>query len=565
MGALQAFRCCHLSGLEADTTAFNAALSACGAASAWAAALTFMGLVRSLSCQAETLTYNTLITAVGSSTWQGASAMLDAVRSEGHELGVEAVNAAAAQSASAHVWKSALMFFWVLPRSSLQADTITRNCAVDAASKVGRWGTALNLISASRAVALATDSITFGAFTSRGAQWQIATHLVRNQRELEPLDDETALTYAYATLTETDVARIQQLAKDVASKADSMPLLELSNHAWAFATMDVKDHDLYSVLATHLAKLLTTFDEERPPKQDAMSLTRMMWAFTQVDFSPPRATTRSLRSALRSIGCFLDSQQEKPSPTNVGRRSTLYEGDRDLAKPRVISDWQDRMVIDKPPGWRVDDDIVDDRLSRLSDYLAGGRVSAWPLLQDTSSQRGFMHRLDVPSSGLILLAKTYVAYYDLKLQLCCGLIVREYTTLCHGVVAQSRRKVQCRVHALSGQREATVNQAGKPALTWIVSRRAPVRHHDGSAYTLLEVRIGSGRTHQIRVHFSHIGNPTVCDGRYSSSRTLMRDAAWCPRNFLHRHRLVFQDASEHTQTVEVPLPTDLQAALSVIT
>lgn len=68
---------------------------------------------------------------------------------------------------------------------------------------------------------------------------------------------------------------------------------------------------------------------------------------------------------------------------------------------------------------------------------------SWKILDDADSDFGFLHRLDVPSSGLILAAKTYAAYYDLQLQLRSRSLARDYVVLNHGKL--KRHKVDARL------------------------------------------------------------------------------------------------------------------------
>ncbi|CAE8586474.1 unnamed protein product, partial [Polarella glacialis] len=84
------------------------------------------------------------------------------------------------------------------------------------------------------------------------------------------------------------------------------------------------------------------------------------------------------------------------------------------------------------------------------------------------------------------------------------------------------------------------------------------------AVSLLVLRIGTGRKHQIRAHTAHIGHQTICDGRYSSAATFHADGLWCARNFLHRYRLAFRDACRNPRQVVDKLPADLCAALAQV-
>jgi len=86
----------------------------------------------------------------------------------------------------------------------------------------------------------------------------------------------------------------------------------------------------------------------------------------------------------------------------------------------------------------------------------------------------------------------------------------------------------------------------------------------GEAYSLVAIRIVTGRRHQIRVHTAHIGHPTVCDGRYTAKPTFLSDRQWCPRNFLHRHRLAFRDGKGKMREAIAPLPLDLMGPLRTL-
>ena len=101
--------------------------------------------------------------------------------------------------------------------------------------------------------------------------------------------------------------------------------------------------------------------------------------------------------------------------------------------PSIVTDLVDRLVISKPPGWEVHDDGMPKQLRTWLKSL--GR---WPILSDPDSDFGFLHRLDVPSSGLLLVAKTYEGYYDLQLQLRSGTLARHYVVLNHGCMKRSR-------------------------------------------------------------------------------------------------------------------------------
>ncbi|CAE8598958.1 unnamed protein product, partial [Polarella glacialis] len=248
------------------------------------------------------------------------------------------------------------------------------------------------------------------------------------------------------------------------------------------------------------------------------------------------------------------------------------------AEPHLVLDLPDRLVVHKPPGWQVDsggsDEAPEDLeeatlevaakgepllLSRFLEAVLGPRLR--PLVIDATHLRGFLHRLDVPSSGLILVAKSYEAFWDLQLQLVSGTVLREYVALCHGWASPEQfRAVQAGV--LWQRRRpgpSKVSRHGKPSHTNFKVLAHGLRKRE--AYSLVAISIVTGRRHQIRVHSAHAGHPTACDGKYTAPSTFDSDRSWCARNFLHRCRLAFNDSAGKQQQALAVMPRDLKSAL----
>uniref|UniRef100_A0A7S1QWR1 Pseudouridine synthase RsuA/RluA-like domain-containing protein n=1 Tax=Alexandrium catenella TaxID=2925 RepID=A0A7S1QWR1_ALECA len=190
----------------------------------------------------------------------------------------------------------------------------------------------------------------------------------------------------------------------------------------------------------------------------------------------------------------------------------------------------------------------------------------WPITGDGSHAHGFLHRLDVPASGLIVVAKTHEAFYDLQLQSRTGAMAREYAVLCHGWLPPQREEVRSRIHWTSGRHlRSLVLPRGKPSLTWLKVLARVMHPERAKAFSLVAVRIATGRKHQIRLHTSYVGHATVCDGRYTSDlTTFLDDRSWCPRNFLHRYGVAFRDRGGVEHQVAEPLPRDLADALRAL-
>ncbi|CAJ1438539.1 unnamed protein product [Effrenium voratum] len=171
--------------------------------------------------------------------------------------------------------------------------------------------------------------------------------------------------------------------------------------------------------------------------------------------------------------------------------------------------------------------------------------------------------LDIPTSGLVLVAKTHAAFYDLRLQLALGQMQREYCVLAHGAVGRGR-ELRCRVHWFGNGRQAgsVVAPAGRVALSR--TKLVATGTRQGEAFSLMGIHIVTGRQHQIRLQMAHTGHPMVTDKRYFSMENCFQDMRWCRRNFLHRYRLAMFSGDARAEVYE-PLPADLQAALKEVT
>lgn len=170
---------------------------------------------------------------------------------------------------------------------------------------------------------------------------------------------------------------------------------------------------------------------------------------------------------------------------------------------------------------------------------------------------GIVHRLDKDTSGVMIVAKNDTAHVDLAEQIrvksahrvywaiVCGNIVEESGTI-HGAIGRSPK---------DRQKMAVVRENGKDATTKF---RVLERYND---YTLVECRLLTGRTHQIRVHMAYIGHPVLGDPKYGPKK--------CPfaikGQALHSLSLTFDHpVSKKEMTFEAPVPEDMQHILDVL-
>jgi len=173
---------------------------------------------------------------------------------------------------------------------------------------------------------------------------------------------------------------------------------------------------------------------------------------------------------------------------------------------------------------------------------------------------GIVHRLDKGTSGLMVIAKSDEAHRHLSEQFKRRLVSKHYTALVHGNVRQDEGLVDAPVgrHPVERKKMSTASRRGKAALTrWRVLERF-------GAVTLLEAKIETGRTHQIRVHLSALGHPVVGDSVYGGSKRIVESPALravlkkLSRQALHAGRLSFaHPVTGKEMTFESPLPEDM--------
>lgn len=196
--------------------------------------------------------------------------------------------------------------------------------------------------------------------------------------------------------------------------------------------------------------------------------------------------------------------------------------------PTVVLDRPGVVVVFKPVGWEVDSTGGGDDRMRLSSFLQGAfPKESCPLVHCQDFGYGFLHRLDVPSSGLILAATSFEGLYCLRGQLNTYRLEREYATLCHSLALPSL-EINARVDATSTRvLRSTISDAGRPATSRLLTPAQLLRRSDpgvaeGGRLCVVAVRIRTGRRHQIRAHTRHIGHPTVADCWYCPEACTLR-------------------------------------------
>ncbi len=230
-------------------------------------------------------------------------------------------------------------------------------------------------------------------------------------------------------------------------------------------------------------------------------------------------------------------------------------GDSAVDLPIVHVD-ADVIVIDKPAGLVVhpgagvhDGTLVNGLLARFPE-LAGVGDPARP---------GIVHRLDKGTSGLIVIARTQDAYEALVHQLSERSVNRRYLALVWGTPDTARGLVDAPIgRSMRTPTRMVVSARGKEART----RYEVLETFDEPVeVSLLECRLETGRTHQVRVHLAAIGHPVVGDDRYDG----VRQSLVCPRPFLHAAMLGFvHPRSDAYCEFTSPLPEDIAGVLTAL-
>jgi len=226
------------------------------------------------------------------------------------------------------------------------------------------------------------------------------------------------------------------------------------------------------------------------------------------------------------------------------------------------------IVLHKPPGI-----VVHPAPGHSSGTLVHGLLNHCSDLSGIggSLRPGIVHRLDKDTSGLMLVAKNDMAHQGLAQQFQNGAINKEYIALVHGIPAHESGTIDLPIsrHPIRRKEMAVSASGGRNALT-LWRRIADCKE----GFSLLSVTIKTGRTHQIRVHFSHLGHPIVGDAVYGQGPdTLKRrflkqnpelvDAV--KRQMLHAARIGFVHPKEKVpMQFDAPFPEDMQRVLDAL-
>ena len=210
----------------------------------------------------------------------------------------------------------------------------------------------------------------------------------------------------------------------------------------------------------------------------------------------------------------------------------------------IVYEDSDIIVVNKPKGMVVhpangnpDGTLVNAIMAICKDSLSGIGGEIRP---------GIVHRIDKDTSGLLIVAKNDNAHVKMSEQIKNHEVKKTYIALVRGVFKENAATIDMPIgRSISDRKKMAVNKNGKDAITHI----KVLKRFD--KYTLLQVNIETGRTHQIRVHLSHIGYPIVGDYTYSNGKNEFDVVGQC----LHAQKLEFKHPiTQKDMCLEAELP-----------
>ena len=290
---------------------------------------------------------------------------------------------------------------------------------------------------------------------------------------------------------------------------------------------------------------------------------------------------------------LVNNAQAKPSLKLRGGEQILITGEPHPAPLKatpqdipldVIFEDKHLAVINKPAGMMVHAGAGETDDARNSNTLVNALLFRFNALSSTGGELrpGIVHRLDKDTSGLIVVAKNDAAHVKLAELFSSRQIRKTYVALVHGLVERQKGSVTAAVSRDPVRRTRMTTKPSENSRTAIshyeVVQRLETRF---GKFTLVRVRIETGRTHQIRVHMASLGHPVVGDTLYGASGRLVDQASQTSskaarrnneperlklgRNFLHAARLEFTHPfTAKPLELEAPLPAELTEFLARI-
>ncbi|MGA1841709.1 MAG: RluA family pseudouridine synthase [bacterium] len=264
----------------------------------------------------------------------------------------------------------------------------------------------------------------------------------------------------------------------------------------------------------------------------------------------------SAPSHILRIGEIIEITIPEPEPLEIEPEKIALD---------IIYEDDSLLIINKPAGM-----VVHPGAGHSSHTLVNALLHHCPDLAGIGGKKrpGIVHRLDKDTSGLLAVAKTEWAHISLSSQLKKKQVQRVYLALVHGIFPEDEGQIHTLIgrHPVYRQKMSINVRTGRDAITnWRVKERF-------SHFTWMELRLQTGRTHQIRVHMSHLGYPVVGDKVYGRGKIpkdcplkLKSAIAGLTGQALHAHSLGFNHpCSGKYMEFHSPPPMSIQKILNIL-
>jgi 23S rRNA pseudouridine1911/1915/1917 synthase len=293
------------------------------------------------------------------------------------------------------------------------------------------------------------------------------------------------------------------------------------------------------------------------------------WLATQL----PEVSRVRIQQLIEQKKVLINGSAPKPSLRLRGGETVAITGAVELPPLRafaedipldVVYEDESMAVINKPAGMSVHAGSGKDEAGNRG-TMVNALLHHFSRLSQLGGELrpGIVHRLDKETSGLVLVAKTDLAHRRLAEQFSHREVKKTYIALVHGWMKQPKGTINASISRdlVRRARMTTRRTGGREAIThWTVKKQIEGPY---GRFSLLEVKIETGRTHQIRVHLASIGHPVVGDRLYGAPRPesylgTATGVASLERNFLHAFELQFRHPiSNRPLSLQQPLPAEL--------
>eukprot|EP00438_Fugacium_kawagutii_P003147 Skav218927 [mRNA] locus=scaffold678:20192:24466:+ [translate_table: standard] len=522
--------------ITADGTSFNLRIQSFKAVARWEAAVESFQSMKKRSLRQGAFSITSTLSTMSGDTgdvgtrWQQALCCIAGSKETGVQL------SSVSYSAMPLLWQQSIDLFRCFQDTWLQLDVQNYASILHSMGRTSRWISAVNCLTRMRRNGIRPDTACYNILTNAGDHWQWVLLMLEETPGVDELSLSAAVSkcdhldlgqgllpryestqasvsmlWAMARLTvqdpvkiysswaQIDTVKLHELPKfcwavgtlgcgsiqrhleHIGVSLGQLSMNELQLISWGIAAMGDTPALLMAIQSEVVRRIKETWDHSRVDLSLISTswieeIFGVLWACSFAACLSERFRTVTWQLVVEVGHCQDRPSEATPSAGNRSPRSLGPGGTELPGSPSVVFRRVDRMVVSKPPGWEVHDSGTP---LQLHTWLSS--LGKWPICSDPDADFGFLHRLDVPSSGLILVATTYGAYYDLQFQLRSGMIARNYVTLNHGWF--KRRKIDARLY-WKGNSATRSGGQGKPSRTRLSKLLALVMP-SGNAFSMM--------------------------------------------------------------------------------